>query len=457
MEEKISFLKNKIDLTSPNKNIVPLTTIIDSNNKLNIGGCSIEDLVKKYDSPLYILDEMTLRNSCRAYKKALEKYYPGESLPIYASKANSSIFMSNLIASEGFGLDAVSEGELLTALIGGVPNEKIVFHGNNKSDKEIEFAIKNRIKIIVDNDHDLQRLKEISDSFNKDLEIMIRFTPGIECHTHEYIRTGSFDSKFGFGIESLSNLFQVISKTKRIKLTGLHAHIGSQIFELDPHKDLGSIMVKVILQAKTFGHEIKELNVGGGLGIKYTGDDDPPSIDEWIKTVSLSVTKACKENKLNLPLLMCEPGRSIVSTAGVTIYKIGSFKEIPGIRTYLSVDGGMSDNPRPITYQSNYSACLVKDPLNINSKNKYTIAGKHCESGDVLFKELELGNCKTGDLICVFGTGAYNNSMSSNYNRIPKPAALLVSNGEAEIIQKRESPNDLLKFDVLPDRFINKS
>ena len=456
MKEKISFLKNKIDFDSPNKNIVPLTTSIDRSDKLLIGGCSIEDLVKKYDSPLYILDEITLRNSCKAYKKALEKYYPGASLPIYASKANSSIFMSNLIASEGFGLDAVSEGELLTALKGGVPNEKIVFHGNNKSDKEIEFAIKNKIKIIVDNDYDLKRLEEISDSSYCDLEITIRFTPGIECHTHEYIRTGSFDSKFGFGIEYLSKLFEFISKTKHLKLIGLHAHIGSQIFELDPHKDLGEIMVNVILQAKKFGHKIKVLNVGGGLGIKYTEEDDPPSIDEWIKTVSLSVIRACKQNKLDLPILMCEPGRSIVSTAGVTIYKIGSFKEIPGIRTYLSVDGGMSDNPRPITYQSNYSACLVNNPLNINSKtkNKYTVAGKHCESGDVLFKEIELGNCKTGDLICVFGTGAYNNSMSSNYNRIPRPAALLVSKGEAEIIQKRESPHDLLKYDVLPDRFI---
>ena len=457
MEEKISFLKNKIDLSSPNKNIVPVTTTIENNKNLYIGGCSIEDLVRKYDSPLYILDEMTLRNSCRAYKKSLEKYYPGVSLPIYASKANSSIFMSNLIASEGFGLDAVSEGELLTALKGGVPNDKIVFHGNNKSDKEIKFAIENNIKVIVDNDHDLKRLEEISNSLNCDIEIMIRFTPGIECHTHEYIRTGSFDSKFGFGIESLSNLFEAISKTKHIKLIGLHAHIGSQIFELDPHNDLGEIMVEVTLQAKNYGHIIKELNVGGGLGIKYTQEDDPPSIDEWIKTVSLSVVQACKENDLDLPILMCEPGRSIVSTAGVTIYKIGSFKEIPGIRTYLSVDGGMSDNPRPITYQSNYTACLVNNPLNDNSKNKYTVAGKHCESGDVLFKDLELGNCKTGDLICVFGTGAYNNSMSSNYNRIPKPAAVLVCNGEAEIIQMRESPLDLLKYDVLPDRFIKQN
>ena len=457
MNEKITFLNNKIDLNSPNKNIVPVTTNFDNAGNLTIGGCSIKDLVNKYDSPLYILDETTLRNSCRAYKNALEKYYPGESLPIYASKANSSLLMSNLVASEGFGLDAVSEGELLTALKGGVPNDKIVFHGNNKSDKEIEFAIKNKIKVIVDNDHDLKRLKDISESINRDIEIMIRFTPGIECHTHEYIRTGSFDSKFGFGIEYLSKLFEVISKTRYLKLTGLHAHIGSQIFELDPHKDLGKIMVSVILKAKKFGHNIKELNVGGGLGIKYIEEDDPPSIDEWIKTVSYSVIEACKQNKLNLPILMCEPGRSIVSTSGVTIYKIGSFKKIPGIRTYLSVDGGMSDNPRPITYQSNYSACLVNNPLNHNSKNKYTVAGKHCESGDVLFKELELGNCKTGDLICVFGTGAYNNSMSSNYNRIPKPAALLVCDGDAEIIQKRESPLDLLKYDVLPDRFIKQS
>ncbi len=457
MEEKNYFLKQEIDLNSPNKNIVPITTSVGNDGMLWVGGCSIESLVKKYDSPLYILDEITLRASCRAYKNALKKYYPGDSLPIYASKANSSIFMSNLVSSEGLGLDAVSEGELLTALKGGVPNQKIVFHGNNKSDKEIEFAVKNNIKIIVDNDHDLRRLEKISNKLDYELEIMIRFTPGIECHTHDYIRTGSFDSKFGFGIEYLNNLFDSISSTKNLKLIGIHAHIGSQIFELDPHKDLGEIMVKVMLQAKKFGHKIRELNVGGGLGIKYTEHDDPPSIDEWVKTISNSVVEACEKNNVDLPLLMCEPGRSIVSTAGLTIYKIGAFKKIPGIRTYLSVDGGMSDNPRPITYQSNYSACLVSNPFNANSKNKFTIAGKHCESGDVLFKDIELADCKTGDLICVFGTGAYNNSMSSNYNRIPRPAALLVCDGEAEIIQKRESPLDLLKYDVLPDRFIKQN
>ena len=456
MKEKNSFINNKIDFESPNKNIVPLTTTID-NGKLFIGGCSVEQLIENYDSPLYILDELTLRSSCKAYKNALVKYYPGNSLPIYASKANSSLFMSNLISSEGFGLDAVSEGELLTALKGGVPYEKIVFHGNNKSDKELEFAVRNNIKVVVDNNYDLERMINFSESLNRRINIMLRFTPGIECHTHEYIRTGSFDSKFGFGLESLSYVFEEINRVKNLELVGLHAHIGSQIFELEPHRDLGKILVNFAIDAQRYGHQIQELNVGGGLGIKYTNEDDPPSIEDWVKTISESVSGECKKNNFQLPLLMCEPGRSIVSTAGVTIYKIGSFKEIPGMKTYISVDGGMSDNPRPITYQSNYSACLVNDPFNKSKKNKYTVAGKHCESGDVLFKEIEIGSCQTGDLLCVFGTGAYNLSMSSNYNRIPRPAALLVSDGSAELIQKRETSEDLLKFDVLPDRFIKHS
>ncbi len=457
MEDKNHFLKNEILYDEPNKNIVPLTTIIDGDENLSIGGCSIEDLVKRYGSPLYILDELTLRSSCKAYKNGLEKYYPGKSLPIYASKANSSLFMSTLIASEGFGLDAVSEGELLTALRGGVPSEKIVFHGNNKSNEELKFALKNKIKIVLDNYYDLERVKGLTRDNPSPTKIMVRFTPGIECHTHEYIKTGSFDSKFGFGIECLDDLFNEVKKAKQLNLIGLHAHIGSQIFELEPHKDLAKIMVNSIIKAKKYGHQISELNVGGGLGIKYTNDDDPPSINEWVKTISKAVINQCKENNLELPTLMCEPGRSIVSTAGITIYKIGSFKDIPELKTYISVDGGMSDNPRPITYQSNYSACLVKNPLNSNSLKRYTVAGKHCESGDVLFKDLILGECKAGDLLCVFGTGAYNNSMSSNYNRIPRPAALVVAKGNADLIQRRETAEDLLRMDVLPDRFIEQS
>tara|TARA_Y100001978_G_scaffold201235_1_gene219129 strand:- start:108 stop:1481 length:1374 start_codon:yes stop_codon:yes gene_type:complete len=454
MEENSTFLKNKIIFESPNRNIIPVSTEIDKNGNLSLADCSITSLIERYGSPLYLLDEMTLRNSCKAYKKALEKYYPGKSLPIYASKANSSLFMSNLVHSEGFGLDAVSEGELITALNGGVDSKKIVFHGNNKSNREIKFALKNHIKIVVDNSFDLDRLVTFSESSNSTQEVMVRFTPGIECHTHEYIKTGSVDSKFGFAIEKLEEVFIQIKKAKNLKLVGLHAHIGSQIFELDPHKDLAEIMVKVALEAQKFGHIITELNLGGGLGVKYIPDDDPPTIEEWVKTISEAVLKECEKNNFKLPTLMCEPGRSIVAAAGVTIYKLGAFKEIPGLKTYISVDGGMSDNPRPITYQSSYSACLVNDPLNLNSPKHFTIAGKHCESGDVLFKSIFLGNCKTGDLLCVFGTGAYNLSMSSNYNRIPRPATILLNQGAAELIQKRETPEDLLKFDVLPDRFI---
>ena len=238
MEKKIHFLKNDINFNEPNKNIVPLTTLIDKDDNLTVGGCYINDLISRYGSPLYILDELTLRNSCKAYKNGLEKYYPGKSLPIYASKANSSLFMSSLVASEGLGLDAVSEGELLTALRGGVPTEKIVFHGNNKSDEELKFALKYKIKIILDNFHDLERVSDLTKDYDSPTKIMLRFTPGIECHTHEYIKTGSFDSKFGFGIECLDDLFNKISKVNNLDLVGLHAHIGSQIFELEPHKDL---------------------------------------------------------------------------------------------------------------------------------------------------------------------------------------------------------------------------
>ena len=250
MKENLSFLKNKIFFDSPNRNIVPISTTIDKNGDLSIADCSINNLIERYGSPIFILDEMTLRSSCKAYKSALEKYYPGKSLPIYASKANSSLFMSNLIHSEGLGLDAVSEGELITALNGGVDCKKIVFHGNNKSNREIEFALKNKIKIVIDNSFDLDRLITFSESLNTIQEVMVRFTPGIECHTHEYIKTGSFDSKFGFGIEDLNIVFSQIKKSKNLKLVGLHAHIGSQIFELDPHKDLADIMVKVALDAQ---------------------------------------------------------------------------------------------------------------------------------------------------------------------------------------------------------------
>ena len=443
------------DIDSPNRNIAPISSEINENQKLVIGGCQLSELAKKFGTPLYVIDELSLRIACKTYINSLKKYYPGDSLPLFASKANSSLAICSLISSEGFGLDAVSEGELLTALKGGVKGEKIVFHGNNKSNDELNLAYKNNVTIVLDNYHDIELLKKIA-SDSKHAKLMLRFTPGIECHTHEYIRTGHLDSKFGFDPDELKSVLEELRRYKWANLTGLHAHIGSQIFEVQPHIDLAGVMADTLKLAKKIGHPIVDLNLGGGLGIKYVQDDNPPSIEKWVQVISEAVVKACRERNLDLPRLMCEPGRSLVANSGLTIYEIGAKKVVPGIRTYLSVDGGMSDNPRPITYQSLYSACLVDKPLSSNVE-KVTVAGKHCESGDVLLKDFLLPSCESGDFLAVFGTGAYNYSMSSNYNRIPRPATVMVGEGFAELTQRRELPEDLLQLDVLPDRFITKN
>ena len=443
------------DIDSPNRNIAPISSEISESGKLVVGGCQLSELAKKYSTPLYVIDELSLRTACKTYINSLKKHYPGDSLPLYASKANCSLAICALIASEGFGLDAVSEGELITALKGGVKGEKIVFHGNNKSYDELNFAYKNNVTIVLDNYHDIELLKEIA-SEKKQVKLMLRITPGIECHTHEYIRTGHLDSKFGFDPVEVKSVLEELKTYSWANLTGLHAHIGSQIFEVQPHVDLAGVMADTLKLAKKLGHPITDLNLGGGLGIKYVKEDNPPSIEKWVEVISQAIVNACRERDLDLPKLICEPGRSLVANSGLTIYKIGAKKVVPGIRTYFSVDGGMSDNPRPITYQSLYSACLIDKPLNSNLE-KVTIAGKHCESGDVLLKDFLLPSCESGDLIAVFGTGAYNYSMSSNYNRIPRPATVIVREGCAELTQKRELPEDLLQLDVLPDRFITNN
>ena len=440
------------DTSSPNRNLAPITTSLDGKGRLVIGGCLLSELAQRYGTPLYVLDEDTVRGTCRAYRDALQQHYPGESLPVYASKANSSLLMSSIASSEGLGLDAVSAGELLTALQGGMPGERMVLHGNNKNDEELLLAYNNNVTVVVDNQHDLDRLKALIPPDAEPAQLMLRFTPGIECHTHEYIRTGHLDSKFGFDPDQLEPVLKSLIGESWAKLTGLHAHIGSQIFELEPHRDLAAVMADALKLARGLGHPVRDLNVGGGLGIRYTESDDPPSIDRWVQVVAEAVTKACRERGLELPRLMCEPGRSLVATAGVTLYSVGSRKTIPGIRTYVAIDGGMSDNPRPITYQSLYTCCLADRPL-ATADETVNLVGKHCESGDVLLKDLPLPTTRTGDVVTVFATGAYNASMSSNYNRIPRPAAVVVKDGSSELVQKREQPDDMLRYDVLPERF----
>jgi diaminopimelate decarboxylase len=441
-----------VDLASPNRNLAPISSGLDGEGRLQVGGCTLSDLARTYGTPLYVLDEATLRASCRAYREALQRHYPGPSLALYASKANSSLAITALVAEEGLGLDAVSAGELLTALRGGMPAERIVLHGNNKSAEELALAAAHGVTVVLDNWRDIELLSQLAPGLDAPVRLMLRFTPGIECHTHAYIRTGHLDSKFGFDPDQLEQVLRQLAGCSWGRLTGLHAHIGSQIFEIQPHRDLAAVMADALQLARSLGHPVTDLNVGGGLGIRYVASDDPPSIDAWVAAVAGAVAAACRQRGLELPRLLCEPGRSLVATAGVTLYAIGSRKQIPGIRTYLSVDGGMSDNPRPITYQSQYTALLADRP-GADASESVTVAGKHCESGDVLLKDVALPPATSGDILAVLATGAYNASMGSNYNRIPRPAAVLVHDGQADLVQRREQPDELLRYDVLPARF----
>ncbi|MCW9682704.1 diaminopimelate decarboxylase [Dolichospermum planctonicum UHCC 0167] len=441
---------------SPNQQLLPLTARVNHDDNLEIGGCDVTTLVEQYGSPLYILDEETLRTACRQYRNTFKEYYKGESQVLYASKAWNCLAVCAIVASEGLGIDVVSGGELYTALNAGMNPDKIYLHGNNKSDDELVLAIESGCTIVADNWHELYRLVKIGgeqteNSTAAPIRIMLRLTPGIECHTHEYIRTGHLDSKFGFDPSDLQEVFAFVSKQASLNCVGLHAHIGSQIFERQPHRDLAAVMVQWLRDAAKHGLIITELNVGGGLGIKYIESDDPPSIEEWSKAICEVVQTACISENLPLPKLLCEPGRSLIATACVTAYTVGSSKIIPEIRTYVAIDGGMSDNPRPITYQSVYRA-VVANKMSVPCTETVTLAGKHCESGDILIKNAQLPKTEANDILVVMGTGAYNYSMASNYNRLPRPAAVVVANGEANLILQRETYQDLIRQDCLPER-----
>ncbi|OWY65297.1 diaminopimelate decarboxylase [cyanobacterium TDX16] len=443
---------------SPNQELLPLTAGTNSHDHLEIGGCDVTKLVQQFGSPLYILDEESLRSACRQYRKAFQNYYPGEFQVLYASKAWSCLGVCAIAHSEGLGIDVVSGGELYTALQAGVKPEVIYFHGNNKSVEELSLAIESGCTIVVDNWYELKSLVNIVETLHatslQQTRIMLRLTPGIDCHTHDYIRTGHLDSKFGFDPDQVEEVFAFISQQPHLNCVGLHAHIGSQIFERQPHQDLAEVMVQWMEKAKSYGLPVTELNLGGGLGIRYTESDDPPSIDEWVQALCQAVKAACESQNLPLPKLLCEPGRSLIGTACVTAYTIGSSKTVPEIRTYVAIDGGMSDNPRPITYQSLYRA-VVANRMSAPVSETVTVAGKHCESGDILIKEASLPQTEPGDILVVMGTGAYNYSMASNYNRLPRPAAVVVANQEAKLLLRRETYQDLIRQDCLPNSLLS--
>ncbi len=437
-----------------NQSIMPVTAKINENGVLEIGGCNVVELAEKYGTPLYVYDEDTLRASCRQYKQAFSPY---ENVSVlFASKAFMTQTICAILKEEGLGLDVVSGGEIFTASSANFPMERCYFNGNNKSSEELELALETGVgRITVDNFFELELLDSIAKSKDKYVNILLRITPGIECHTHEYIQTGHLDSKFGFDLSQLDEAIELIQERfSNLTLVGLHAHIGSQIFETQVYSDLVAIVSEQFAKIHDkFGIMLEEMNLGGGLGVQYTSADDPPSIF----AISEVILNALRENlvKYNLPdpKIIIEPGRSIVCNAGVTLYAVGSSKQVPEGKKYIAVDGGMADNPRPSMYQAKYDA-LVANKANQKPEETVTIAGRYCESGDILINDIELPETEPGDIICIFSTGAYNYSMSSNYNRIPKPAAIIVQNAQSDVIIKRETYQDLILHDVIPERLM---
>ena len=428
----------------------PITSNVNSKGHYEVGGCDCVDLAQEFGTPLYILDETTVRGKCREYRTAFKDKYINCQI-IYASKALCTTALLKIIQDEGLGLDVSSGGELYTAKRAGFNLSNIYFHGNNKTEREMEDAINWGVgQIVVDNLDELSLLDIISAKLNKKVRILFRVNPGIEAHTHEFIQTGKTDSKFGIAKENIVSAVKAAINMKNIEFVGLHSHIGSQIFdtkgflaEIDVLTQLASDIIKET------GFRIEIINIGGGLGIDYSGHDDLVSIDVLASQLTDKLKNKCKEFNLGEPKLILEPGRSIVANAGVTLYSVGSVKEIPGIRTYVSVDGGMSDNPRPILYQAKYEA-LVANRANEKTTSKVTIAGRFCESGDKLIENYELATVKPGDIIAVLATGAYNYSMASNYNRVPRPAMVLATNGIPTLIIKRETYEDLVQNDIVP-------
>ncbi|MBU3179637.1 diaminopimelate decarboxylase [Clostridium psychrophilum] len=424
--------------------------IKNDNNKLSIAGVSAQILAKEYGTPLYIMDEQLIRDNCRRFYKSFKS--EGEHNKVaYAGKAFLTIAMCEIIKYEGLYLDVVSGGELYTAYKAGFPLEKIYFHGNNKTIAEIKMAIELGVgTFVVDNLHEIEIINENAKEKGIMQRVLLRVTPGIEAHTHDYIKTGQIDSKFGFSI--LNNELEQVIRTaltlSNIKLAGLHCHIGSQIFELEPYRDAVRIMTTFIKHIKEkFNYDIEELDLGGGFGVYYDYGDKPKEIEDFCSVI-LEETKArCIEYGIKQPILVIEPGRSIVANAGITLYTVGAIKDIPDVRKYVAVDGGMTDNIRPALYNAQYQ-CVLANKIDGPCTEIVTIAGKCCESGDILLEGVKLPKVSSGDLMAVLSTGAYGYSMSSNYNKIPRAPVVLVNDGISRIICKRQTYQDMISNEV---------
>ena len=424
---------------------------INEKGHLTIGGADAIELAKEFGTPAYIIDENVVRARCREYLSAAAKSFGPDALPLYASKALCFTEMYRIAKEEGMGIDCVSSGELYTAQRAGFPADRIYFHGNNKTDFDISFAMDMGVgRIVVDN---LDELAAVSlEASRRDIiqGILLRITPGIDPHTHRAVVTGNVDSKFGSAIATgqALEIVDAAINAKNIDLIGLHCHIGSQIFDIEPFSDAADIMVRFIAEIKEkLGFEVRELNLGGGLGVAYTEDDAQISYADSIEKIGAIVRSFCADHSIKMPRVILEPGRSLVAASGATLYTVGSVKEIKGFRNYISVDGGMPDNPRYALYQSQYTA-LIANRANAPRDYTATLAGRCCESGDLLGENMKIQKAERGDILAVLVTGAYNYSMASNYNRIPRPPVILVRDGKARVAVKRESFEDIVRNDI---------
>lgn len=426
------------------------TQAVNGNGHLTIGGVDVSELAAQYGTPVMVYDTELFKERAQAFKETFEKK-DIKAQVAYASKAFSSIAIYQLAEQQGLSLDVVSGGELYTAVAAGFPRERIHFHGNNKSREEILYAFEENIGcIVVDNFLEIDIIKEIAEERKQPMNVLIRVTPGIEAHTHDYITTGQEDSKFGFDLKNgqTNQAFLALHDHEYINFLGMHCHIGSQIFETDAFKFAAEVLMERMVEwRKNYQFICPVLNLGGGFGIRYTEEDTPLEPAVYVEEMADVVKEMAEEYAYPIPEIWIEPGRSLVGDAGTTIYSAGSTKVVPGVRTYVAVDGGMSDNIRPALYDAHYSSALA-NRMNEPHDQQWTVAGKCCESGDKLIEKANLPKVKTGDLLAVFCTGAYTYSMASNYNRLPRPAVVFVEKGQYQLVVRRETYEDIIKLDL---------
>ena len=433
----------------PRLSLFPLTAEVSNRGHLIIGGCDTVELATEFGTPLYLFDEFSLRSKCREFKAEFGQRY-ADTTVIYACKAFINGALALILNEEGLGLDVVSAGELGIAQSVGFPLDRVYFHGNNKSAEEIKLALEWHIgRIVVDNFLELRMLDEMAKELGYTPDILLRLSPGVDPHTHSYITTGVVDSKFGFPLASGEEAVTQAMSAPNLNLVGLHFHIGSLIFEVEPYPESIELILSFAAEMKQkHGFELSELDIGGGFAIQYVLDSPSPPIAVYAEAIASNIIAKCRQLKLALPRLIVEPGRSIVGRAGVALYKVGGVKDIPGVRCYVSVDGGMADNIRPALYGSKHEAMVANKMLE-RETGMVTIAGKFCESGDILIRDINLPPVSAGDIIAIPGSGAYCLPQASNYNASLKPAVVLVKEGKARLIRRRETFEDLTRCDLV--------